>query len=178
MKILDKVNVGKIISHHLGTIKNTNTGKPDKDDIFTFFFLPFLVASVLIYFNIELKTDATNIIIATLSIFVGLMFNIIVLIFDIVKRDASQKIKNEVLKQLLSNISFAIVLSIFAIIITLFTYSSNFILKITFTWITYFCLGLFLVTLLMILKRMYNVFKNEIDELEKQVGKTDYSGEV
>lgn len=173
MKILDKINIGKIVSHHLGTIKNANTGKPDRDDIFTFFMLPLLVSSALVFYKIELKTDATNIIIATLSIFVGLMFNIIVLIFDIVKRDASQKIKNEVLKQLLANISFAIILSIFSIIVTLFTYSSNYYFKVISTWLAYFCLGLFLVTLLMILKRMYNVFKNEIDELEKKGDKSE-----
>jgi O-antigen/teichoic acid export membrane protein len=167
MTIFNKINLGKIISHHFATIKNANTGKPDKDDFFTFLLFPIIISSTLIYFKIYLKSDATNIIISTLSIFVGLMFNIIVLIFDIIKRDASQKVKNVVLKELLSNISFAIFVSILSIIITLFTYSTNICVKIIFTWIAYFFLALFLVTLLMILKRMYNIFENEIDSLEK-----------
>lgn len=167
MTLFDKINIKKIVNHHFATIKNANTGKASKDDILTFFIVPILTATLLVLFLIELKTDAINIIVSTLSIFVGLMFNIIVLIFDIVKRDASQKIKNEVLKQLLANISFAIVLSIFAILVTLCTYFSNCFIKFFFTWFAYFSLSLFLITLLMILKRMYNIFINEMEELEK-----------
>lgn len=167
MTLFSKIDISEILITHFSTIKNTNTGKPDKDDAITFIVMPLLISTTLVYFEIELYADATNIIIASLSIFVGLMFNIIVLIFDIVKRDASKKIKNTVLKELLANISFAIVLSVFSIIVTLFTYVGNPCVKIAFTWLVYFLLCHFCITLLMILKRMYKIFEDELKELEK-----------
>ncbi|ADQ17091.1 hypothetical protein Lbys_1373 [Leadbetterella byssophila DSM 17132] len=167
MTFLNKIDISKILTTHFSTIKNTNTGKPDKDDVLTFIVMPLLISISLIYYEIELNPEATNIIITSLSIFVGLMFNIIVLIFDIVKRDASRKVKNTVLKELLANISFAIILSVFSIIITLFTYISKPCVKVFFTWLVYFLLCHFCITLLMILKRMYNIFDKELEEIEK-----------
>ncbi|HLO43782.1 MAG TPA: hypothetical protein VK175_05565 [Leadbetterella sp.] len=170
--MLDKINISKIVKNHFSTLINANSGKPDWDDLLTFYGLPIIATSTLTIIGIKLNSEATNIIITTLSIFVGLMFNIIVLLFDIVKRDASRAIKNLILKQLLENISFAIILSILAILMTLITYSNNFIIKSISTCITYYLLTLFLITLLMILKRMYNVFKNEIEELERASSST------
>lgn len=171
MNLIDKINCLNIINSHLATLQNDNTKKADLSDYFTFLILPLLVAVALVKFGIYLKDSAINIIITTLSIFVGLMFNIIVLLFDIVKREAHQKIKNIVLKQLLANISFAILLSVVAILLTLLTFFDNCWVKLATTFITYFLLTLFLMTLLMILKRMYNIFKNEMDELERQQNK-------
>jgi len=165
--IFEKINFSKIIVSHLRTLQNANTKKAGLGDYVTFLVTPLVFALFLTWAKVPLKNDAINIIITTLSIFVGLMFNIIVLIFDIVKRDARQHVKNEVLKQLLANISFEILISVFSILSTLGTFFENSYLKIAFSFITYFSLAVFLLTLLMILKRMYNVFKNEIDELEK-----------
>lgn len=166
--IFDKINCWKIVTSHVATLRNANTKKADVGDYFTFLVVPLMAATALIVWSVPLKNDAINIIITTLSIFVGLMFNIIVLIFDIVKRDAHQRVKNEVLKQLLANISFEILISVFAILLTLLTFFDNGRVKKIATFGTYFLLAVFLLTLLMILKRMYNVFKNEIDELERQ----------
>lgn len=166
---MDKIDIRNIISNHISTIKNTNTGKPDFGDFFTFIVLPIMISLSLSLLKIEFKSETTSIIITTLAIFVGLMFNIIVLIFDIVKRDASQNIKNIILKELLSNIAFAIILALSTIIVIIFTYSSQLYIKIVSTSLSFFLVSLFILTLLMILKRMYNVFKNEIDEIEGKI---------
>lgn len=166
MKFFTKINIVSIILSHFETLKNDNSKKAEFDDYFTFIIIPIIVASVLISFEIYLKDSAINILITTLSIFVGLLFNVIVLIFDIIKRDASQKIKNTILKQLLSNISFTILLSIISILFTLITYIDVLIIMKIATWIVYFLLTIFLCTVLMILKRMYVLFINEMNEIE------------
>lgn len=165
--MLSKINIQKIINHHLNSLKNDNTGKAEFGDYLVFLILPILIASALIYFQVLLGTEATSIIITTLAILVGLLFNAIIIIFDIVKRDASKRIKNKILKELLANISFVILLSIFAILFTLITFIKHDYLTLIATWILYFLLSVFLFTVLMIMKRMYILFKNEIDELEK-----------
>lgn len=167
MNFLNKINIIQILKNHLSTLKNDNTKKAGFDDWFTFLILPSLITGLLIYFKKELKDDAINIIITTLSILVGLLFNVIVLIFDIIKRDATQKIKNTILKELLSNISFTILISILAIILTLFTFIEDQVARLLFTGGVYFLLSVFIFTVLMILKRMHKLFKNEIEELEK-----------
>ena len=166
-KVLTKINIGRIVTSHLKTLRNDNTGKVGFDDLLTFLILPIIGASCLSYFHIELNDSATNIIITTLSILVGLLFNVIVIIFDIIKRDSTKKLKNRLLNELLTNISYSIVISILIITITLLTFIDNRYLKIGSTWFVYFLIGNYFLTVLMILKRMYIMFVNELDEIEK-----------
>jgi magnesium-transporting ATPase (P-type) len=169
MKLIDKINVTEIVKNHLSTLVNDNTKKPGLGDFFTFLFIPIIVAAILFYSNniVDPNTASTlsNIIIVSLSIFIGLLFNVIVLIFDIVHKGNKQDIKNRVLKQLLSNIAFTVLLSIVSIILTLSTYIRYLYIKNVFIFLNYFTLTLFVITVLMILKRMHALFKNEIEEL-------------
>lgn len=165
--MFDKINIWKIIGSHFETLRNDNSKKADFSDFLTFLILPAIISSLLLFFKICLTDAAIGIIITTLSILIGLLFNVIVLIFDIIKRDGSKKIKNSVLKQLLSNISFTVLLSIFSIILTLFTYINNPTIRIIAHWSVFFSLSVFLFTVLMILKRMYLLFMNELEEIEK-----------
>ncbi|OFY16577.1 MAG: hypothetical protein A2X02_05410 [Bacteroidetes bacterium GWF2_29_10] len=167
MKMFNKINIFKIISNHFNTLQNDNTKKCEFDDILTFLILPLLVSVGLYWFDFELKENAINIIITTLSIFVGLLFNIIVILFDIIKRDNTKKLKNEILRQLLTNISYSIFISILIIIVILTTYIKNECVHLIATVIVYFLIGHFFLTILMILKRMYFLFINELKEIEK-----------
>lgn len=169
--MFNKVNINQVVKNHLATLKNDNTDKAGFDDYVTFLILPLGLAISLTALNVFLSEQAINIVITTLSIFVGLLFNVIVLIFDIIKRDPTKKIKNEVLKELVANISFTILISIVSIVLTIFTFIENPCIKIGVTSILYFFLILFLLTILMILKRMHKLFTNEIEELENSGNK-------
>lgn len=169
----NKINITQILKSHFATLQNDNSKKADFDDYLTFLIVPIIVASGLLHYDIQLNDTAVNIVITTLSIFVGLLFNVIVLIFDIIKRDASQSIKNTILKQLLANVAFTILLSIITILVTLITYFESAIIKVMATWVVCFSLTIFLLTVLMVLKRMYLLFKQEIDEIERRSGSID-----
>ena len=67
------------------TLKNDNTGKPDFSDYLIFALIPIILASLLVYNNVQIQGEITSIIVTTLAIFVGLMLNVIVIIFDISK---------------------------------------------------------------------------------------------
>ena len=74
------------------------------------------------------------------------IINVIVIIFDIIKRDNQSRIKNELLKQLFNNIIYSILISIFTIIFALITYIDFCIIKIIFNAIVYFLLTNFVLT--------------------------------
>lgn len=165
--MLAKINITRIIKNHFETLQNANTKKASFDDYLTFLIIPFAITAILFYFKVYITETALNVVISTLSILVGLLFNVVVLIFDIIKRDSANKIKNIVLKQILSNIAFTILLSIISILFTLLTLIENCYTKIIFNSILFFLLINFAVTVLMILKRMFHLFHTEIDELEE-----------
>jgi len=165
--MLKKINIIGIISNHLKTLYNENTGKLGLDDFVTFLLIPLIITVGLLFFDIRLTDSAITIIITTLSILVGLLFNVIVIIFDIIKRDNTKKLKNRILNELLTNISFSIILSILIILVTLITYFTNKWICIISTGLVYFLLSIYFMTVLMILKRMYTLFINELDEIEK-----------
>ncbi|HRG69312.1 MAG TPA: hypothetical protein PLS73_10715 [Saprospiraceae bacterium] len=164
--MLKKINILEIIKNHFGTLINDNSNKREFDDYLTFLILPIIFATGLVYYKIALSEQIINIVITALSIFVGLLFNVVVLLFDIVKRDSTQRLKNKVLKQILANITFTILLSLVTILFTVLTFIDESRVKLVAIWFVYFLLSNFLFTVLMILKRMYILFKNEIDCIE------------
>jgi uncharacterized protein YacL len=165
--MFDKVNVSKIIQSHVDTLKNDNTNKAGADDWLTFLVLPAAVAGILVWLQVGLNERATNIIITTLAILVGLLFNVIVLLFDLVTKNGKRSLKNRILKEVLANITFSVLLAIVAILLTLLTSLPNPIVVCVVEFCLYFLLGQFLLTCLMVLKRIYVLFRNEIDELER-----------
>ena len=82
MRIFNKINVSKIVKNHLATLVNDNSRKPDFGDWLTFLIIPIIFASLLVWFGILLSDRANNIVITTLSILVGLLFNVIVKCFN------------------------------------------------------------------------------------------------
>tara|TARA_R110001592_G_scaffold121046_3_gene326065 strand:+ start:3851 stop:4387 length:537 start_codon:yes stop_codon:yes gene_type:complete len=162
-----KVNVSKIIKNHLGTLVNANTKKASFGDYFVFLILPLIIASTLIYFNVLMGGDIVNIIITGLAIFVGLLFNVIVLLFTIIPKDIiKERLKVNILEEVIYNCSFTILLSILCIILCVFTKLTNPVVIYVVNFISYYFFTLFLFTLLMILKRLQSLLTNEFEELK------------
>ena len=152
----------RILQDHIRSLKDSESGKFDFQDSLTFIILPALISSTLTYFKLLLDFDIISIIIGALSILVGLLFNVLVLIFDMVRKDRVNSIKNKVLEEVLANISFTILISVFGIISCALALIDSCIPRLIFNWTTYFLLGEFLVTFFMILKRMYALLDHEI----------------
>lgn len=165
MKIFEKIDVFDILTNHFSTLVNDNTKRPELTDWLTFLIIPVIIASALTYFKVELTERATNLVITTLSILVGLFFNVVVILFDIIKRDSSKNLKNRLLEQLLTNISYTIFTSLVIIFFTVLSFFDNNCWAMVMTFLVYFLLSHFAFTVLMILKRVYALFINEMDEL-------------
>lgn len=164
-----KVDFRQIVRDHLKTLVNANTNKPDFSDWATFFVLPIIGASVLVYAGILLNGSTIGIIISALAIFVGLLLNLVVILFDITKSKKLGEHGIEVGRETISNISFSILISFFGIGLVLLTQcSENEWYKKCSNFIAFFFLFEFMLTLLMVLKRMYLLFFMQIQELKKE----------
>lgn len=168
MKLFEKINVLKILTNHFSTLVNDNTKRPEIADWLTFLIIPFIGAVALSYFDVKLSDRATGLVITTLSILVGLLFNVVVILFDIIKRDNSKNLKNRLLEQLLTNICYTIFVSLLIIFLTVLSFFDNEYLKVLITFIIFFLLIHFAFTILMILKRIYTLFLNEMNEIANQ----------
>ena len=198
MELLDRINIIQIFKAHKNTLYDYAKYKKEKkkvvplSDLFLFFVLPLLTSCIItLVLKLYITTEYLNIIITSLSIFVGLLFSLLTLVFDLIKKEklitASensseiQKAKYLLLQELFINISFAIALSILTISSSLFTRFNPVVLKefllklkiyyllkpiylISTNIISLFLSILFLLTLLMILKRFFIIFKIEIGE--------------
>jgi hypothetical protein len=202
MKVFDRVDIGLILKKHVETFYNDGEEKstgiknvPVSDKV-VFIYFPIITSILIVALGITLTNDYINIIITSLSIFVGLLFNLLVLVFDLAKKQRekieriedtneivpkTESAKYNISKELFANISFAIALSIFAIIATVFpslkptaivvfvkSNICNFhVVKVIYLAITnVIAITLvieFLLVLLMILKRFFLIFNTEVN---------------
>jgi len=182
--MMTKINVSKIIKDHISTLKiyesrtdaEYDKGNYNLDDIFLFFIFPLLISGILIYLNLMLVKDLLNVLITALAIFAALLFNLLLLIYDIMPKVKASKdqLKKKYIKQIYSNISFCILIAIVTVILLIViyidgnidhnTYNTNteYIIYIL-TFIVYSLLFHFLFTLLMVLKRVHILLSKEFD---------------
>lgn len=146
-------------------MSDESTGKTSITDICFFFLFPALPAFLLVHYNYFITLDKLNVIISTDSIFIGLLFNLLALLYSLYQSPKNQtSFKSELLKEMLANISFVIVLLIFSILFAVFSVVEPLILKCLFGLITYYLLVACFLTLFMVLKRMYLFISKDIDD--------------
>lgn len=172
--MFDKINVWTIIKDHLNTL-NCKTGKLYKRDTFVFFFIPVVLSVLLSIYQSKPSEPLLNALITAFSIFAGLLFNLLVIIYSIISREEPsgfKPVKIRFVTEIYSNISFGVLLSFFNIILLFLTMlflgflSKNGILSFISSFITYYSVILFLLTLLMTLKRVHILLATEIKGLK------------
>ncbi|WP_375418292.1 hypothetical protein [uncultured Hymenobacter sp.] len=157
-----KIDVRSIISAHFRTLVDDNTQRAGVSDWVTFLLLPLAAAGGLVGLGAYMSENILSTVVSAFSIFVGLLLNVIVLLFEIVRNTQQQPRKHRVVKQTLANVGFAIILSLLAILVALTTQITRWpFLKPYTSFATYFLACLFIATLLMIVKRLYNLFLDE-----------------
>ncbi len=166
--LFNKINVSRIIRDHIGTLIDAQTRKISVWDLILFFVLP-AIAAVLILFVMGTPIDRpiSNILITSLSVFSGLLLNLLLLIYDLVMKEVQESgqeqeptPKGQLLREIVANISYSILVSVFCVAILLIAYldiGSGVFLKI-FSFSVYFLVIQFLLTLFMVLKRVHVLF--------------------
>jgi uncharacterized Tic20 family protein len=89
--VLEKINVIKVFEEHFETLKKYNSDSYSLEDIFLFIILPAILAYALIRCNISLTNNVIIILVTSFSIFAALLFNLLLLIYDIVSKSNGRK---------------------------------------------------------------------------------------
>jgi hypothetical protein len=163
--LFDKIDISQIIKDHIDTLRDFANGKTSWWDLLLFFGLP-LLASSLILFGMGTLIDraSSNILITSLSVFSGLLLNLLMLIYDLMNREeheagAAKKpsVLARLLREIFANLSYSILVSVFCVAILLIAYldiRSGVFLRI-FSFVVYFLVIQFVLTMFMVLKRVH-----------------------
>lgn len=171
--MFEKINFFKIIQDHFSTLKEHDTGQYSIADIVIFFLVPAIAAVALSYFNIFLSSDLATVLLTVMSILTGLMFNLIVLMYEVItkstkehgKEGKNDRLKLSFLREVYSNISFSIFVSIIMLCLLLifFMVKENTFAMAIMSGLIFGLLFIFVLTLLMILKRIHVLISKEFD---------------
>jgi hypothetical protein len=180
--MIEKINISRIIKDHINTLKDYEAGTYYAWDFIIFFFTPLVVSIILISYHVIIDKDMANALVTSLSIFAALLFNLLLLIYDITRKDlkreeaGNNKVKTDLLKQIFCNISFSILVSVFAISLLLLVFLNISIntsiigrsIAVTNTQVNsflsifiYYLTTSFILTLFMVLKRVHVLLKGE-----------------
>lgn len=183
LRLFDKINVVKIISDHMATLKDYGKSKHSKLDLFLFFILPLIISVTLVYSGLLLNKDLVGILINVFSIFAGLLLNLLVLMYSVISNAVKLAkestpptpghaihIKITLLEQVFANISFEILLSCFnVILLAVSTLFSSREANLVFSFLIFYLVILFTLSLLMVLKRVHKLLSDEIMEQRRSI---------
>lgn len=162
-----KFSIWRIVVDHIDTLRNAKSRKYRPLDFISLFAVPMVVGIAATYFGYILSKEIINSLLTSLSVFAALLFNLLLLVYSIVQRNnvaESEKVRTKFLKEIYANISFCILLTVLTIALLLITFISidtpRFRLFLTF--VVYFLTATFLLTLLMILRRVHSLLFGEM----------------
>lgn len=163
--MFEKINCTKIIQDHFTTLYNANSSDRRLNwfDIILFFGISLLVGVAGFFCSgMTINDTARSAIVTAISILIGLFLNLLVLLIGtgeyLIKRTNNSRIRNSaLLEQLFKNISFSTLLAIATLIPLILAYfiTPRETLGKFANGITWFCLSLLFLTLLMVLKRTH-----------------------
>lgn len=161
--MLSKVNIIVIVSDHVRTLKDDATGRYHWSDFVWFLGFPLATMGGLLYFYGNLDQGLVTIVATVLSIFAALLFNVLMLVYDALGKKNPNQQRLKFLRELANNISFAILVAMATIVSVLASIiaSSGSPPVAVASGLTYFLATMFLLTLLMILKRTHVLLAKE-----------------
>jgi hypothetical protein len=172
--MLSKINICCIISDHFRTLRNFQTKKISISDLLLFIGVPIVASGALIYSKIYISENAVTTLLACFSILTGLLFSVLVLTLDLVRKEeatngkehpaeaANRKIRSELLHDTFSNISFSVLLAIMLALISVLGIFDVHWLRMAVSAVIYFGSANFVLTMLMVLKRIHVLLGKEI----------------
>ena len=172
--MFDKINIFDICRDHINTLRNFDTKKVSIGDLVLFFVIPLPIGAGAVWVHGSMKNTEVTVLVTAFSIFTALLFNLLLLTFDLIsKTDGSSddfmiRLKMLLLQQTYNNISFCILVAITAIgLLLIYLLDSRLGFSIdqveyVISFGVYYLTTLFLLTLLMILKRVHILLSKEM----------------
>lgn len=172
---MNKINVWRIIVGHFESLRDFGDPRVSLADVLFFFGVPLVVSAAGLLLGWRLYIDALNALLAAFAIFAGLLLNLLILIYtfsaDSTHPSALARIRGLFVRELHNNISFSILLSIAIVVVALVAVAE---LKMqsagtpestgpVLTFLLVYLTSNFVLTLLMILKRIHTMLNRELE---------------
>ena len=166
--MFSRINIWLIVFDHIKTMRNFATDKVSVEDVLLFLVTP-IGGAVLLVFGMQFRLDAeaANALITSLSLFSALLFNLLLLIFDILRKENSTRdgtpLRRQFLSQIYSNVSFGILIAVIciALLLLLFVDLEAAFLVYALNLVVDMLVINFILTMLMILKRVHILLRKE-----------------
>jgi hypothetical protein len=166
---MDKINILNIVRDHFSTFHEHDQRGPSQDDYLLFLGVP-LVSALFVVLILKFSFDSgiLNSLLAAFSIFAGLLLNLLMLICAFTGSDkfagfdAVSATRREFLREIHKNLSFSILVSIAVVVLALVglgeiryrpEHDAGNYPAVTF--LLTFLIGNFILTMLMVLKRIH-----------------------
>jgi len=177
---LTKIDIRAILKGHAASLRDIRTGRSSPGDVALFVGGPLLLAGVAMWRGVQIRSTAINGLLTAYSIFAGLLFNLVMLVITFLERthgsanDASLQARKRLLREITANVSFSILTAVAMVAVAIVGLivarddqdpASTFVSALLVAGSTNFVLSL-----LMILKRMYALVINEFDRHKLQKG--------
>ncbi len=157
--MLSLINVFPAIKEHFKSLEE------DSSCLITtllFFLIPLGFASVIIYNGFVVSDNILNYMLTSFSIFIGLITNFLVLLID---RKEKTKLRQDLIEHLAFNSIYELIIGIFVLIFAIaLLFVNNSIAINILSFILYLLVFNFIITLLMIARRFFVLFKNNLEE--------------
>ena len=169
--MLTKINVVRIVRDHLNTLRDYRTGKLDRGDFVLFYICPIIFGAGLCLWPKLLDATLINVLIQAFAILVGLLLNLLVLIFTAIRResqrtsDPNESLKSEtkikILWETFANLSYSVLIGLIIALLLLVALLHRPVIVIVANFLIYAGSLNFVLTLLMILKRVHSLLGGE-----------------
>ena len=179
-----KINFKCIIQGHLKSLIDDNSEKTSRTDLVSFFVLPCVFSILCAVFLKQIPENTIGLIVNISSIFTALLLSVIMLIYDQYGKAKNQldvfdkksqhadftkelnkaKLRVKILKQLYSNISYSVLVSLILVVFSLlYSFFSGwcYITDAIFIFIISFLSINLILTVLMVTKRVFLVLDSE-----------------
>jgi hypothetical protein len=171
--LLDKIDVTPVVADHVDTLRDSATGKRSWLDIILFFGVPLGLSAFAVWKGIRIRATAITAILTASAIFVGLLPNLLVLVLTFLMNTKSDspspalQRRKVFMRQIAAHVSFSFVLSL-----ALASIAAGSLVMLnkdtdpaggTLTFLMVFASVTFLLTMLMLIRRMYALVVNEFD---------------
>jgi hypothetical protein len=176
--LFSKVDIRSIVRGHLLTLRDNRFGDAvSYGDLAIFFGLPVVFGLGILFYRFSFRIDAVNGFLNVFSILTGLLLNLLVLVISLAAGKPSQSFNQarrlRLIKEIFANISFAVIVAVLVVCTALgaLSYMRSVTGATTGIVATFLLSSLtmnFVLTLLMVLKRMYILLDKELDGTSDQ----------
>jgi hypothetical protein len=164
-----KIDVTAVIGAHFATLKDTAQERMSRIQLGEFLGLPLIFAIALAYLRVNVPGVAVAALLAAAAVFGGLLFNLLVVMFDVAEREPPAHVSGGAwrtfLVELNANVAFSVLatLAMTALLVVLAVVNTDSGIAIRLvSFIFWYVCGLFVLTLLMIVKRVNVVFTSQL----------------